>query len=156
MTIQMTTDHATQGGSAGVLAQVRTVFNTGRTRSVAWREEQLRAIERMCEEREAEISEALIRDLGRSAFEAWLGDIASTKAEAVFARKHFRKWMKPRRQNLPLAQMPGRAWVQYDPIGVNNLCDPFVHQHVQQVRFHQRGYRVQQHLLQQERHSEVA
>ena len=125
MTIQMTTDHATQGGSAGVLAQVRTVFNTGRTRSVAWREEQLRAIERMCEEREAEISEALISDLGRSAFEAWLGDIASTKAEAVFARKHFRKWMKPRRQNLPLAQVPGRAWVQYDPIGVVLVIGPW-------------------------------
>ncbi|HCA52018.1 MAG TPA: aldehyde dehydrogenase family protein [Mycobacterium sp.] len=125
MTIQMTTDHATQGGSAGVLAQVRTVFNTGRTRSVAWREEQLRAIERMCEEREAEISEALISDLGRSAFEAWLGDIASTKAEAVFARKHFRKWMKPQRQNLPLAQMPGRAWVQYDPIGVVLVIGPW-------------------------------
>ncbi len=125
MTIQMTTDHATQDGSAGVLAQVRTVFNTGRTRSVAWREEQLRAIERMCEEREAEISEALISDLGRSAFEAWLGDIASTKAEAVFARKHFRKWMKPRRQNLPLAQMPGRAWVQYDPIGVVLVIGPW-------------------------------
>jgi aldehyde dehydrogenase (NAD+) len=108
-----------------VLAQVRTVFNTGRTRSVAWREEQLRAIERMCEEREAEISEALIRDLGRSAFEAWLGDIASTKAEAVFARKHFRKWMKPQRQSLPLAQMPGRAWVQYDPIGVVLVIGPW-------------------------------
>ena len=125
MTIQMTTDHTTQGGSAGVLAQVRTVFNAGRTRSVAWREEQLRAIERMCEEREAEISEALIRDLGRSAFEAWLGDIASTKAEAVFARKHFRKWMKPQRQSLPLAQMPGRAWVQYDPIGVVLVIGPW-------------------------------
>ena len=125
MTIQMTTDHTTQGGSAGVLAQVRAVFNAGRTRSVAWREEQLRAIERMCEEREAEISEALIRDLGRSAFEAWLGDIASTKAEAVFARKHFRKWMKPQRQSLPLAQMPGRAWVQYDPIGVVLVIGPW-------------------------------
>ena len=125
MTIQMTTDHTTQGGSAGVLAQVRTVFNAGRTRSVAWREEQLRAIERMCEEREAEISEALIRDLGRSAFEAWLGDIASTKAEAVFARKHFRKWMKPQRQSLPLAQMPGRAWVQYDPIGIVLVIGPW-------------------------------
>ena len=125
MTIQMTTDQATEGGSAGVLAEVRTVFNTGRTRSVQWREEQLRAIERMCEEREAEISEALTRDLGRSTFEAWLGDIASTKAEAVFARKHFRKWMKPRRQGLPLAQMPGRAWVQYDPLGVILVIGPW-------------------------------
>lgn len=125
MTIQMTTDHATQGGSAGVLAKVRTVFSTGRTRSIQWREQQLRAIERMCEEREAEISEALISDLGRSAFEAWLGDIISTKAEAVFARKHLRKWIKPRRQSLPLAQMPGRAWVQYDPIGVVLVIGPW-------------------------------
>ena len=125
MTIQMTTDQATEGGSSGVLAQVRSVFNSGRTRSVAWREEQLRAIERMCEEREAEISEALTRDLGRSMFEAWLGDIASTKAEAIFARKHFRKWMKPRRQSLPLAQMPGRAWVQYDPLGVVLVIGPW-------------------------------
>jgi aldehyde dehydrogenase (NAD+) len=125
MTIQMTTDQTTEGGSAGVLAQVRTVFNTGRTRSVQWREEQLLAIERMCEEREAEISAALTKDLGRSAFEAWLGDIASTKAEAVFARKHFRKWMKPQRQSLPLAQMPGRAWVQYDPLGVVLVIGPW-------------------------------
>jgi aldehyde dehydrogenase (NAD+) len=108
-----------------VLAQVRSVFNTGRTRSVQWREEQLRAIERMCEEREGEISDALTQDLGRSTFEAWLGDIASTKAEAVFARKNFRKWMKPRRQSLPLAQMPGRAWVQYDPLGVVLVIGPW-------------------------------
>ena len=125
MTIQMTTDHTIEGGSAGVLAQVRSVFNTGRTRSVQWREEQLRAIERMCEEREGEISDALTQDLGRSTFEAWLGDIASTKAEAVFARKNFRKWMKPRRQSLPLAQMPGRAWVQYDPLGVVLVIGPW-------------------------------
>jgi aldehyde dehydrogenase (NAD+) len=125
MTVQMTTDQATRGGSAGVLAEVRAVFNTGRTRSVQWREEQLRAIERMCEEREGEISAALTKDLGRSTFEAWLGDIASTKAEAAFARKHFRKWMKPRRQSLPLAQMPGRAWVQYDPLGVVLVIGPW-------------------------------
>jgi len=125
MTIEMTTNQTTEGGSAGVLAQVRSVFNTGRTRSVQWREEQLRAIERMCEEREGEISDALTQDLGRSTFEAWLGDIASTKAEAVFARKNFRKWMKPRRQSLPLAQMPGRAWVQYDPLGVVLVIGPW-------------------------------
>ena len=33
--------------------------------------------------------------------------------------------MKPRRQNLPLAQMPGRAWVQYDPIGVVLVIGPW-------------------------------
>lgn len=125
MTVQITSDHATEGGAAGVLADVRRVFNTGRTRSLAWRSEQLRAVERMCDEREPEIAEALARDLGRSSFEAWLGDIGSTKAEATFARKHLKKWVKPQRFGLPLAQQPGRAWVQYEPLGVILVIGPW-------------------------------
>lgn len=125
MSVQTTTDHATAGGSAGVLEQVRSVFNTGRTRSVSWREQQLRAIERMCDEREAEICAALTEDLGRSAFEGWLGDVASTKAEAAYAAKNLRKWMKPKRTGLPLSHMPGRAWVQYDPLGVVLIIGPW-------------------------------
>ncbi len=77
------------------------------------------------DEREPEIAEALGKDLGRSAFEAWLGDVGSTKAEAAFARKHLKKWVKPKRQGLPLAQLPGRAWVQYDPLGVVLVIGPW-------------------------------
>ena len=125
MTIQATTDQVGDVGSGGVLQEVRSVFNTGRTRDLKWREQQLRAIERMCDEREAEISAALTADLGRSAFEAWLGDVASTKAEAAFARKHLRKWTKPKRAGLPIAQMPGKAWVQFDPLGVVLIIGPW-------------------------------
>ncbi len=120
MTVQITRDH-----TAEVLTDVRRAFTSGRTRSLAWRNEQLRAVERMCDEREPEIAEALARDLGRSAFEAWLGDIGSTKAEAAFARKHLKKWVKPQRQGLPLAQLPGRAWVQFDPLGVILVIGPW-------------------------------
>ena len=125
MTIQATTDQVGDVGSGGVLQEVRSVFNTGRTRDLKWREQQLRAIERMCDEREVEISAALTADLGRSAFEAWLGDVASTKAEAAFARKHLRKWTKPKRAGLPIAQMPGKAWVQFDPLGVVLIIGPW-------------------------------
>ncbi|BBX10664.1 aldehyde dehydrogenase family protein [Mycolicibacterium aichiense] len=125
MTVQITSDHATEGGAAGVLADVRRVFNSGRTRSLAWRSEQLLAVERMCDEREPEIAEALASDLGRSSFEAWLADIGSTKAEAAFARKQLKKWVKPQKSRLPLAQQPGRAWVQYDPLGVILVIGPW-------------------------------
>ena len=125
MTIQATTDQVGDVASGGVLQEVRSVFNTGRTRDLKWREQQLRAIERMCDEREVEISAALTADLGRSAFEAWLGDVASTKAEAAFARKHLRKWTKPKRAGLPIAQMPGKAWVQFDPLGVVLIIGPW-------------------------------
>ena len=112
-------------GSAGVLADLRRVFAAGRTRVLEWRLEQLRAIERFIDEREPEIAAALAEDLGRSPAEAWLGDIASTKGEAAYARKHVRKWMRRRRESLPLAQLPGRAWVQYDPLGVVLVIGPW-------------------------------
>jgi aldehyde dehydrogenase (NAD+) len=108
-----------------VLADLRRVFRTARTRPVQWRLDQLRGIERLVDERESEIAAALAEDLGRSAVEAWLGDIASTKAEAAYARKHLRKWMRRRRASLPLAQLPGRAWVQRDPLGVVLIIGPW-------------------------------
>jgi aldehyde dehydrogenase (NAD+) len=112
-------------GSAGVLADLRQVFAAGRTRGLEWRLAQLRGIERLVDEREPEIAAALAEDLGRSPVEAWLGDIASTKGEAAYARKHVRKWMRRRRESLPLAQLPGRAWVQYDPLGVVLVIGPW-------------------------------
>jgi aldehyde dehydrogenase (NAD+) len=120
------TIHAMQTtGSASVLADLRQVFATGRTRALEWRLEQLRGIQRFVEQRESEIAAALAEDLGRSPVEAWLGDIASTKGEAAYALKHVKKWMHRRRESLPLAQLPGRAWVQYDPLGVVLVIGPW-------------------------------
>jgi aldehyde dehydrogenase (NAD+) len=101
------------------------VFASGRTQPVLWRLDQLRGIERLVGERESDIAMALADDLGRSAAEAWLGDVASTKAEAVYARKHLKKWMRRRRVSLPLTQLPGRAWVQFDPLGVVLIIGPW-------------------------------
>lgn len=120
------TIHEPQARTTGqVLADIRRVFATGRTRSLDWRLKQLQGIERLCEERETDIAEALAADLGRTPVEAWLGDVASTKAEAAFARKHLRKWMARQRVSLPMAQLPGRGWIQYDPLGVVLVIGPW-------------------------------
>jgi aldehyde dehydrogenase (NAD+) len=124
VTIQAPAEHAAQAGAFD-LAELRQVFDTGRTRELSWRLAQLKAIERLCDEREADIAAALHADLGRPTVEAWLGDIASTKGEAAYARRHLKKWMRRRRQPLPLAQLPGRSWVQYDPLGVVLIIGPW-------------------------------
>ncbi|CAJ1499165.1 aldehyde dehydrogenase family protein [[Mycobacterium] burgundiense] len=120
MTIQ--TDQPTL---AGVRDDLQQVFASGRTKPLQWRLAQLAGIERLCQEQESAIAEALAADLGRSPVEAWLGDIASTVAEATYARKHLKKWMRRKRVGLPLAQKPGRGWVQYDPLGVVLIIGPW-------------------------------
>lgn len=101
-----------------MLAGLRDVFATGRTRDLQWRLEQLHGIERLCDEREREIADALAQDLGRPAFDSWLADVAPTKAEAAYARKYLHRWMRRQRVGMPLTQWPARGWVQYDPLGV--------------------------------------
>lgn len=122
MTIDI--DHASPD-LTGLLETVRRVYLTGRTKSVEWRLRQLDGIGRLVTEREDEIAAALAEDLGRTAVEAWLGDLTSTKGEVDFARKHVRRWMKPHRQRLPLNQLPGSAWVQYEPLGVVLVIGPW-------------------------------
>jgi aldehyde dehydrogenase (NAD+) len=62
--------------------------------------------------------EALEKDLGRSPFEAWLADIASTAGEAKDAAKNVKKWMRRRYRLLEMSQLPGRGWVEHEPYGI--------------------------------------
>lgn len=113
------TAHVTETSSdlAERISELRRVFSSGRTKGIEWRLKQLDGIARLVTERENEIAAALAQDLGRSAVEAWLGDLTSTKGEVDFATKRLRRWTRPKRQRMPLNQMPGSAWVQYEPLG---------------------------------------
>src|SRR6478735_984945 len=115
----MTTSVSTTSApAAGLVAALRSVFAEGFTAELRWRTEQLRGLQRLLVEQEDAIVEALASDLGRPPPEAWLGDIASTQAEVAYALKHLKKWMRRRRASVPLTQLPARAWVQYEPLGV--------------------------------------
>ena len=63
---------------AKTVARLRQTFATGKTRSVQWRQEQLRALKRLMVDNETKIADVLDKDLGRSPFEAWLADVANT------------------------------------------------------------------------------
>jgi aldehyde dehydrogenase (NAD+) len=102
---------------AKTVARLRKTFATGRTRSLEWRKEQLRALNRLMVENETKIADALEKDLGRSPFEAWLADVASTSGEAAYAAKSVGKWAKRRHRLLEMSQLPGRGWVEYEPYG---------------------------------------
>jgi aldehyde dehydrogenase (NAD+) len=102
---------------AETVARLRRTFATGRTRSVEWRQDQLRKLEKLMVENEPAIAAALAQDLGRKPFEAWLADVASVAGEAKGAAKNVRKWVRRKYRMLELSQLPGRGWVEYEPYG---------------------------------------
>jgi acyl-CoA reductase-like NAD-dependent aldehyde dehydrogenase len=76
----------------GLLAEVRAAYQSGRTRTPAWRVQQLTEIARMLGEREGEIVDALFADLGKPAHEAYVAEVS----------------LKPSTQWLVLVRPPGR------------------------------------------------
>jgi aldehyde dehydrogenase (NAD+) len=109
----------------GTVTRLRATFATGRTRDVAWRLQQLDALERLLVECEDVIAEALAEDLGRPRIDAFMGDIMPPLAEVKFAKKHLKRWVRPQRVSLPLAQLPGRGWYEYEPLGVVLIIAPW-------------------------------
>ena len=125
LTDQRPADAATHEPVPAVVTRLRATFESGRTRPLDWRVGQLRALERMLAERERDLVAAIVTDLGRNEVDAWLADVAPVIAESKYARKHLRSWTKPQRTGLPLSVQPGKAWVQWEPLGVAGIIGPW-------------------------------
>ena len=103
---------------APTFTDLRAIFETEKTMNLAWREQQLEALERMMVEREQEILDALNEDLGKHPFEAWFTEVSYVAGSAAYCRRHLRKWARRRRVPTPLAGLPGKSWLQPEPLGV--------------------------------------
>ncbi|MFN2376771.1 MAG: aldehyde dehydrogenase family protein [Candidatus Binatia bacterium] len=110
---------------AAIPDRLRATFRSGRTRPLQWRLEQLRAVEKLLSENTKALEKTLAADLGKPALEAMAADIGFPKGEAAFAAKNLSKWMKPERVAQPMAQRPGKSWVQRDPLGVVLIIAPW-------------------------------
>ncbi|MFL6060601.1 MAG: aldehyde dehydrogenase family protein [Marmoricola sp.] len=122
---EATPSAAAPSEAAATLARLRKYFATGVTRDRGWRVGQLEALKRLLTEHEKDIVEAVKEDLGRNDFDAWFGDVAPPAGDVEFALKHLRSWMKPERRKVPLVQMPAKARIQYEPLGVVLVIGPW-------------------------------
>jgi aldehyde dehydrogenase (NAD+) len=101
-----------------LVRKLRSVFASGKTHSLEWRDAQLAAIGRLLEDCEQDIHMALFEDLGKPQLEAWVAETSFVADEVAYARKHLRRWMAPRPVSTPLFALPGKTWVQPEPLGV--------------------------------------
>ncbi|MEG2315172.1 MAG: aldehyde dehydrogenase family protein, partial [Clostridia bacterium] len=94
-----------------LVASQREYFLTQATKPYAFRTAQLTALKGWIEKNEQAILDALNADLGKSAFEGYLTEVAMVKQELADALKHLKRWMKPLRARTALGQLPGKCRV---------------------------------------------
>src|SRR5699024_2845350 len=111
--------------AATTIAEVKQVYSSGRTRSVAWRLSQLAALQQMLEDNTPIFEAALAQDLGKNSFEAWFYKIGQVLAEIRWFRKHTPKWAKPERVRTPLALWPAKSMIEHEPRGTVLVISPW-------------------------------
>jgi len=84
------------------LQRLRTTYNSGLTRPVAWRKQQLQQLQQMLDDHESKLLQALQQDLGKSSAEGWLTELGFLKSDIKHTLHHLNKWMKPQRVRQPM------------------------------------------------------
>ena len=93
-------------------------FNSGKTRDLAWRRTQLKAVQRMMSECESELFDALRSDLGKSALESFATETSFVSADAAYSYKNLNRWSRKQRVTTPIVGQPGKSWIQPEPLGI--------------------------------------
>jgi aldehyde dehydrogenase (NAD+) len=114
-----------KAATGATLERLRAAFTQGRTRPAGWRHDQLSRLEAMLSEHEGEFAAALKADLGKSAVEAYMTEIAFVRGEARRTRRKLDRWMRPRRVPTPLLALPGRSRLVAEPLGVALIIAPW-------------------------------
>ncbi|MBW2456421.1 MAG: aldehyde dehydrogenase family protein [Deltaproteobacteria bacterium] len=108
-----------------VVQRLRRSYESGRTRSLSWRREQLEGLKRMVQEREEEILTALAADLGKPHFEGYAAEVAYIAQDVTHALRHLDSWMKPQRVRTPIMTQPGTCRIVPEPLGVVLIIGPW-------------------------------
>src|ERR1700704_4955470 len=124
----MTTSiHPTIASSKTVeeISLVRDYYNTGATRTYAFRRQQLLALKKVLLKYEQEISNALYADLKKSPEESYGTEIGLVLADISLALKKLSKWMQPQRVSTNLANLPSSSMIYRDSLGVVLIIAPW-------------------------------
>ncbi|XP_020592565.1 aldehyde dehydrogenase family 3 member F1-like [Phalaenopsis equestris] len=100
------------------LKESREAFESGVTRSYSWRMSQLRALKAILIEKEADIFEALKLDLGKHRIEAYRDEVGLMIKSVDNALRNLKKWMAPKKVDLPLLYFPAAGEIVAEPLGV--------------------------------------
>lgn len=107
------------------IQQLQQYFNSGATKSYAYRKKQLLALKAAVIAHEAEIYEALYNDLKKSKEECWVTENGFLLSEINTALSNLASWMKPQRVSTNLLNLPSTSEIHHEPLGVVLIIGPW-------------------------------
>ena len=108
-----------------LIKEQRAYFFTGATREEAYRIQALRKLRAWILKNQAEIEEALKKDLGKSRTESDMCEIGMVLEEIRFMLAHIHKWMAAKTVPSPPALFPARSFIKPSPRGVVLIMSPW-------------------------------
>ncbi|MCR0204856.1 aldehyde dehydrogenase [[Clostridium] innocuum] len=108
-----------------LVTKQRNYFRTQATKDINTRRQALKRLKAALREMEAEIHEALRKDLNKSDMEAYMSETGMVLSELTYQLRHMEQWARPKRVRTPLAQFSAKSWTQSEPYGVVLVMAPW-------------------------------
>lgn len=100
------------------LKQLQNHFDSGLTRPLSWRLNQLKQLQRFLTENEKSLLQALKSDLNKHPSEARLTELQFLQSDIKQTIKALPKWSKPRKVGNPLLAWPAKSQLVPEPLGI--------------------------------------
>jgi aldehyde dehydrogenase (NAD+) len=107
------------------LQRLRAFYESGVTRPLAFRTQQLQLLKQALIKYEQSLYDALHSDLKRSAEESWVTELGVVMTEINVALRSIHKWMKPERVKTNLVNLPSSSFIMQEPLGVVLIISPW-------------------------------
>jgi len=104
--------------AAELVAAQRAYFESGATRSVDFRLQQLANFKKAILDHEGGIYEALKRDFNKPVFETYTSEIGLVLEEIGVMQKNLKSWATPEFVSTAIGNFPARSYIYPDPYGV--------------------------------------
>ena len=108
-----------------IVTRQRAYFDSGATRSLAFRLEALEKLRRAMQNNEKLLFDALKQDLNKAPMESYMCENGLVLEEIRYHLKHLASWMKNRRVATPMAQFHARSFRAPEPYGVALILSPW-------------------------------
>lgn len=104
---------------------LRDYFNSGATKTAAFRRQQLRILSKALAVHEQEIFQALQADLRKSPEESWATELGLIQSEIRVMLRNLSHWMAPEPKPTNLVNLPSVSQVRREPQGIVLIIGPW-------------------------------